>query len=195
MNHRALVGADGVGPGLQRRANVVGRRLPGHSVQRAHFEHRVSLAQPQPFADVCRLLRFAEIVRQQPLRSEPLRRNQPPQPPRSHASHAASEAIALAEFRVFSLEECDKGLADIAQPDEAEVAGADADLSRKTRWPHLLIVIAFRPRRSGPELSPEIRTRPPAPCIHLSGACPRLSAWDKTLTIGAAVLSYNSEFD
>jgi hypothetical protein len=42
----------------------------------------------------------------------------------------------VAEFRLFSLEKCDEGPADIAEADDAEVVGPDAGVSR-LRWLYL----------------------------------------------------------
>ena len=43
VHHRAFVGADGMGAGLQRRPNMVDRRLPRGGIQGAGFKQRVRL--------------------------------------------------------------------------------------------------------------------------------------------------------
>ncbi len=133
MHDRTFVGSDSVHTCLQRSANMIGCRLPGDCIQRAHFKHYVSPAQPQPLANIVCLLPLREVGAQQPLGGEALRRNQPAQSPRSNAGYAPNNPIEIAQFLLFFLEEFDEGLADVAESDDTKVVGANAGFSR-LKW-------------------------------------------------------------
>ena len=72
---------------------------------------------------------FGKITRQQLLGRETFVINQPPQSSRGHGGDVPPDAVAVGQVPPLALQKPDEGRADIAQPDNAEIVGADSDVS------------------------------------------------------------------
>jgi hypothetical protein len=82
--------------------------------------------------------RASEICGQQLLGRESILRRQPAELSRRHTGNPPSYAVVVAEFLLFSLEECNECPADIAEADDAEVVGPDVTVSR-LKWRCVLL--------------------------------------------------------
>src|SRR5664280_3062356 len=108
-----------MGPRLERRPHVSNRRLPGRGIEGTDLKKRVGPSHSQPLMHIASDLRVGEIRGQQLLGRESILRGQPAEPARAHTSNPPSYAVVVAEFLLFSLEECNEGPADIAEADDA----------------------------------------------------------------------------
>jgi hypothetical protein len=134
VDDRTFIGADGVGAGFERGAEMFDGGMAGVAIEGGGFEEDVGASGFKPLADVARSRprgRIGKLMVQERGSVEAIGIGDPADAAGGDASEGPVEIVVAAEEFALGEEEAEKFLADVAEADESEIIGADGSASCK----------------------------------------------------------------
>src|SRR6266540_2028564 len=121
INNWAFVCSDGVSTGLQRRSQVINRRLSGHGIQGSCFEYNVRTRGAQPLTDSAQRWRHHRTVRKQLDNIEAALIGEPAHPPSGHARNPPIDSVKVAKFTVLCRQQTRQSTTNISESQKAKI--------------------------------------------------------------------------